>query len=40
MSAVLCDEAPKLKLNNGKLMPAIALGTYLGFDKVRDIHCY
>ncbi|CAK1593100.1 unnamed protein product [Parnassius mnemosyne] len=24
-------EVPKLKLNNGKMMPAIALGTYLGF---------
>ncbi|CAH2056249.1 unnamed protein product, partial [Iphiclides podalirius] len=33
MSGVLCGEVPNLKLNNGKLMPAIALGTYLGFDR-------
>ncbi|KPJ10854.1 Alcohol dehydrogenase [NADP+] A [Papilio machaon] len=33
LSGIICVEVPKLKLNNGKLMPAIALGTYLGFDQ-------
>ncbi|XP_013175996.1 PREDICTED: aldo-keto reductase AKR2E4-like [Papilio xuthus] len=33
LSGIMCVEVPKLKLNNGKLMPAIALGTYLGFDQ-------
>ncbi|XP_068621864.1 aldo-keto reductase AKR2E4-like isoform X2 [Battus philenor] len=33
LSKVVSNEVPKLKLNNGRMMPAIALGTYLGFDK-------
>ncbi|KAL0859326.1 hypothetical protein ABMA27_011126 [Loxostege sticticalis] len=31
LSMVVGVEVPKLKMNNGKEMPALALGTYLGF---------
>lgn len=33
--AASATEAPKWKLNNGLEIPALALGTYLGFDEVR-----
>ncbi|KAJ0170130.1 hypothetical protein K1T71_014058 [Dendrolimus kikuchii] len=44
-----CSEVPTILLNNGERMPALALGTYLGFDKngivksenklLRDVVC-